>query len=219
VDSAGHSYGPDSPQVVTAILNVDAAIGQLLDGLKARGILDDTHVVIVSDHGMTELSTDRTIPIQDYIDLSTVTVVTLSPVLMLIPINLDQTDELIKNLTTPGHPNLTVWRKSEIPAKYYFQNNPRITPIVGLADEGWTVTSPTSGVYSKGNHGFDPATASMGAFLAAAGPKYKKVNQFEVDFNPRAIDVYNLACWTLSIPPAPNNGSLDKFIPFLKLES
>lgn len=52
LDEAGHDHGPDSPEAHAAIREADAAIGRLLDGLHARGMLDAVNIVIVSDHGM-----------------------------------------------------------------------------------------------------------------------------------------------------------------------
>ena len=37
VDTQGHHYGPESPEVRAAAASVDAALGRLVEGLKARG--------------------------------------------------------------------------------------------------------------------------------------------------------------------------------------
>ncbi|MGD0483536.1 MAG: ectonucleotide pyrophosphatase/phosphodiesterase, partial [Gemmatimonadales bacterium] len=37
-DDAGHRYGPDAPQMADAIRQVDAMVGRLVDGLRARGL-------------------------------------------------------------------------------------------------------------------------------------------------------------------------------------
>jgi predicted AlkP superfamily pyrophosphatase or phosphodiesterase len=56
VDSAGHSYGPNSTQVNQAISNVDQALGKLIEQLKAIKVFDKTTLIIVSDHGMIRSS-------------------------------------------------------------------------------------------------------------------------------------------------------------------
>jgi hypothetical protein len=73
VDTAGHAYGPWAAEVESAMLDVDSAIGKLLDAIDApsrAAIAERVHIVLVSDHGMTEISPSRTIHLEDYIDLS-----------------------------------------------------------------------------------------------------------------------------------------------------
>ena len=38
VDSAGHRHGPDHPETIEAMLDVDRALGRLIDGLEQRGL-------------------------------------------------------------------------------------------------------------------------------------------------------------------------------------
>ena len=37
-------------------------------------------------------------------------------------------------------PHVTVYRKEDIPDRFHYKNNPRIMPIIILADEGWILT-------------------------------------------------------------------------------
>lgn len=52
-DHAGHNHGPQSDQVKNAVLEIDAAIGRLVRGLKEQGIYEETVIVFSSDHGMS----------------------------------------------------------------------------------------------------------------------------------------------------------------------
>ena len=52
VDHAGHTWGPDSPQMEDAIAVVDAALWRLIEGLGGDLLLDDLNIIITSDHGM-----------------------------------------------------------------------------------------------------------------------------------------------------------------------
>ncbi len=86
VDSAAHGSDPDSsPEVATAVARVDAMVGRLLAGLEQRGLADSTHVIIVSDHGMSATSADRVIPVDDYIDLEVANPMDMGAVLTLWP--------------------------------------------------------------------------------------------------------------------------------------
>ncbi|MBI3452901.1 MAG: insulinase family protein, partial [Rhodospirillales bacterium] len=51
-DGAGHDYGPHSDGLRAAIEETDHRLGQVLDMLAAKGLLDSTLFVFTSDHGM-----------------------------------------------------------------------------------------------------------------------------------------------------------------------
>src|SRR5207245_2258863 len=55
-DSMGHAFGPRSTPVRKAVAKTDEEIGKLVAGLRERGMLESTLLVVVSDHGMTELN-------------------------------------------------------------------------------------------------------------------------------------------------------------------
>src|SRR5262249_48613482 len=50
-DGAGHEYGPHADGLRTAIAESDRRLGQVLDMLAARGLLDTTLFRFTSDHG------------------------------------------------------------------------------------------------------------------------------------------------------------------------
>ncbi len=51
-DAAGHDYGPHSAGLRAAMDETDVRIGQVLDILERKGLLDSTLFVVTSDHGM-----------------------------------------------------------------------------------------------------------------------------------------------------------------------
>ena len=64
VDTAGHYTGPDSDETKAALKEVDGYVGQLVDGLKARGLLEHTTVIVVSDHGMVSIDEDHAVEVR-----------------------------------------------------------------------------------------------------------------------------------------------------------
>lgn len=50
-DSMRHQYGVDSMEAYAAMKRMDAHLGNILDGMRKRGLLEDTYVCVVSDHG------------------------------------------------------------------------------------------------------------------------------------------------------------------------
>ena len=215
VDDAGHTYGPDAIQTDSAIARVDAMVGALVDGVAARGLADRVNIVVVSDHGMAPLAAERVIYLDDYIDVSKVTLVDRSPVGALIPASGYETEAYTR--LQGAHPHLQVYRKGELPARFHFNANSRITPLVTLADEGWTVTTRAvasrTGPPRGGNHGFDNALPSMGALFVASGPDFLR----EVVVPPfQNVHVYALLARLLGVTPAPNDGSPDSTRSFLR---
>ena len=51
-DEIGHRYGPESKRYRQALLNVDEQIGRICAALEASGLLEETYLIFVSDHGM-----------------------------------------------------------------------------------------------------------------------------------------------------------------------
>lgn len=50
-DTAQHSYGPDSPQTLAALRQVDDRLGEIVTATKTAGIFDRTTFIITGDHG------------------------------------------------------------------------------------------------------------------------------------------------------------------------
>ncbi len=206
-DTAGHKFGPDSSETADAVALVDAAIGGLREGVHRLGLSDVVNYVVVSDHGMADLSTDRVIALSEKLDMAKVNVDFAGAVAGLRPHEGESVEEIYQALAAkPAH--YQVYRREEIPERLHFRTHRRIPPIVLVADEGWMIireplTSVTRGIFQKATHGFDPAIPAMGATFLADGPAFKKgvvLPPFE------NIHVYNLLCATLGLKPAKNDG-------------
>ena len=53
-DHAGHTYNWMSPEDLQAIEQGDIAIGKLINNLKAANLFNDTHFILITDHGGIE---------------------------------------------------------------------------------------------------------------------------------------------------------------------
>lgn len=53
-DYIGHRFGPDSEEMQTCLKRVDKALGQLYEKMQKSGMMENTTLIIVADHGMTE---------------------------------------------------------------------------------------------------------------------------------------------------------------------
>ena len=208
VDTAGHIYGPTSDSVRATVDQVDHYLHALVQQLEVANRLDDVNLIITSDHGMAPISRDSVIFIDDYIDMEAVTITDWDPVLAL-----DATNISVNHLMETLHsvPHVSFYRKEDIPDSLHYRNHPRIRSIIGIADEGWSISSHS--YYDRnpyrfdgGTHGYPPSAPSMRGIFLARGPAFKQglsVDGFSL------IHVYELLCAIFDVKPAENDGDLE----------
>ncbi len=206
-DDAGHRYGPDAPQTRSAARQADQTIAQLLQGLAQRGLTSSTNVVVVSDHGMAAVSTSRVIFLDDAVNLDWVEHSYLGELTALWP-KPGKADSVYLALTKTPIPHLQVYRRDDLPARFHYQNSPRIAPILCLPDAGWSVTrhaafGKLNGSFANGAHGYDNQDPAMRAIFIANGPAFPKGVVAEPFEN---VNIYPLLCQLLHIVPAPVDG-------------
>ena len=207
LDTAGHDFGPGSTEVRAAAARVDDELGRLVAGVEVLGLQARVHWVVVSDHGMAQLSRERVIVLDDLVDVSAVDVIETGSMLTLNPKGGDA-GQLYASLRG-RHPRLRVFSAADLPSRYGLAGHPRLPAIVGLADEGWTVMTRER-LASRdpqrpwgGAHGFDPAFQSMHGLFVAAGPRLQRGARVPAFEN---VSVYALMCEILQLTPAPNDG-------------
>jgi len=215
-DSAGHSFGPNSMQVRAAMREVDAAIGELLDGLSARGVRGEVNIVVVSDHGMAEVLPGQLIAIEDVVDTEAVDVVTAGQVIGIEP-HPGQLDTVTAALVG-AHERYDCWRKGELPAQWHYGANPRIPAIVCQMHDGWdalprrVVEQIQANGQIRGSHGFDPAAESMRAIFIAAGPAFARGIVLPAFEN---IAIHPLLLHLMGLPPQKTDADLTPLLPAL----
>lgn len=209
VDTEGHNFGPDSPQTNAAIANVDSVVGAIVDGIETLGATGRVNVIVVSDHGMTETVAERTIALDEYVSMDSLEMGDWNPIATIIP--KPGKLEYVFQALVHANPHMQVYRKGELPARLHYNTGAHVTPIVAIADEGWSITSKAGAANmprgrSTGAHGYDNALSSMGALFVAAGPDIRRGTVVAPFGN---IHVYSLLTALLHLTPAPNDGSPD----------
>lgn len=220
VDSASHRHSPLSHQAKTAVMEVDALLGELKGRLESMN--QPVHWVIVSDHGMAETSPQRVIMIDDYFDVDQFKIIDLSPILTIAPledrpVQAGWEQRVVAELRRS--PNLTAFRKQDLPPHLRHGKHPRVAPVVALANEGWRFsTRAREGsrpqLRMAGQHGYDPTVDSMGGLFVASGPRIRTTRLGAIE----NVDVYSLLCELLGVEPAPNDGSLAAFAGVLETD-
>lgn len=211
LDTASHDFGPESPAARDALLNIDTSIARLVAGVDRLGLGPRTSYVVVSDHGMAALSPDRVIVLDDYLDLATVDVLDTAPIVGLVARDGTPVDA-IRDALEGKHPALAVYTPATLPDPLGLREHPRLPDVIGIADDGWHVTTrarhardTASGTFPGGNHGYDPAHRSMHGLFVASGPAFQRGVVVPAFGN---IHVYAMLCRVLGLEPASHDGDV-----------
>ena len=211
-DDAGHAFGPISSETKKAVLKVDGEIGRLIDGLKARRIFSQINLIIVSDHGMTQVKWSNAILLDRFFDPKLASRIFWTREIVSIFPREGKEDEIYQSLKRQLPPQARVYRKAEMPARFHYSQSPRIAPLLVLPAEGWVLTNTadfaemqTKGESrrARGGHGYDNRLTSMRAIFIGHGQAFRKGRVVEPFEN---IQVYNIMTRILSLKPAANDG-------------
>ena len=216
VDTAAHTYGPDSEEARAALVSIDAAIGDLLARLADGGRLAHTNIVLVSDHGMAPVPPGNQVSVGDMVTMEQARLSSIGQVVLVQPNPGFEAEVEARLLGRRDH--YECWRRGELPARWHYGTHPRVPAIVCQMDEGWDALLPrqmearASGGM-RGSHGYDPALPSMRAVFIANGPAFRS----GVVIAPSAhVDVYPLLVRLLGIPAADNDGDPAALLPALR---
>ena len=208
VDNAGHWNGPESVRTGAAVTTVDGYIGRLIAGLEDRGIFERVNIIVVSDHGMSQLSPERVVALDDYVSMDDLLYQDSTPLIGLWPAE-GKTQAVFDSLNG-AHPNMQVWMRDDVPERFHYAGNKRIPPIVGHLDDGWSLSRTREWAeanpdrFTGGTHGYDNEALSMRALFVAHGSAFKKGVTVEPFEN---VELYNVMADILGIRPSENDGT------------
>jgi len=216
-DSAGHHYGPHSPEVRAAMREVDAVIGTLVNELQARGLSDKVNLVIVSDHGMAEVPVSQIIATEDMVPMEKADIVSAGQVIGVQPH--PGQEETVAAVMLGEHAQYQCWKKGELPVHWHYGQHPRVPAIICQMHEGWDALprrfaeQRRASGQTRGSHGFDPNLDSMRAIFIAHGPAFGHgvtVPAFE------NVNIQPLLLHLLGLPPMQTDGKLTPLLPALR---
>ena len=208
-NGTAHRFGPDSPELAAAVALLDGHVGMLLARVRALG--REPEVVVVSDHGMTATHLDRTLALEDYLDLATVHVDSDGSVVTLRPREGADAAAILRSLQRVPHAR--AYRAEELPARFQLRDNPRIAPLWLLPEPGWHVATRANLAslrkkyvekgFLAGDHGYDPDHPEMRGIFIAHGPSLRRGVTVPETEN---VHVYALLCALLGVTPAVHDG-------------
>jgi len=200
VDGAGHTHGPESPQVASAILAVDSALGRLLDGIQMLPLRDSAYVVLVSDHGMTTYTPETFVAIESLIDTVGVTVADGGPNANLHIVGGAARAAVIRDSLNAKLTHGRAYLRQEVPVRLHYCADPRIGDVVVIMDEHYQFGRRASGPRRPGgSHGWDPANVSMHGLFLVSGPRIKHGAMIPAFEN---VNIYLFLAEVLGLTPA-----------------
>ena len=219
MDNVGHSYGPNNDAVLKkALFNLDKHLGSLFKGVEATGL--PVNIIIVSDHGMAELSTTNFIPLEVIENDTLFSVIDNGAIVNVHPKNDDQTDAIFQYLK-PKENNFKVYKTADTPGFEYSPENKDWGAIQIIPDVGYYFLSSQKIVARKKNpnttigvHGYDPKYKDMHGIFYANGPAFKKGYVLP---SLKNIHIYPLMCKILGLEiPDTIDGKLNEVESVLK---
>ncbi|MEP0860766.1 MAG: alkaline phosphatase family protein [Ignavibacterium sp.] len=216
-DSEGHRYGPNSPEVNAAIARLDSLIGFLFKKLDEIKLRDSVNLIIVSDHGMTEISKDRYVNIEEIANCNSCKFFNRGAVMNIFINDKNEVDAVFNKLKRQEN-HYKVYKPENVPAHFHFNNNHLIGDLFVLSEPGWSVGTTKDkdrmNDYNGGNHGFDNSYIDMHGIFYAIGPSFKENYKTGTIEN---INIYPLLCKILNIIPKQNiDGKLENISFILK---
>jgi predicted AlkP superfamily pyrophosphatase or phosphodiesterase len=216
VDTLLHKYGPEAPEIGYALEHADAMLGGLLGTYRAEGLLAETAVLVVSDHGFAQskrvFDADKVLfkagllKSLKRLDQGPVRTVTNGQALYVYVLDTARRDELaaaagealklhpeIERLIQPKE-----YRGLDLPAA----SDDRMPDLIALGrtdvrfgriEKGDAVSRPTAG----GMHGYLPDHPALRPAFIAAGPGIRaRAEPIEID----NLEVAPLVATLLDIP-------------------
>jgi predicted AlkP superfamily pyrophosphatase or phosphodiesterase len=211
-DSKGHDVGPDHPEIDFMIEYLDSLVGVFNQKIAGLPIADEINIIITSDHGMGQISKEKTVCLYDLINKDWCEQIDGGNPVFLIDAKDEYYDSIYNILSNTDH--ITVWKKEEVPERLHYSSGVRIKDFIVAADSSWSIIkSSKKRYYSGGAHGYDNKNKDMHAIFYAYGPAFKVAHKQPSINN---IDIYPLICEILGIEPVAVDGDLKNAINMLK---
>ena len=200
-DGIGHSATPDSSATIEMIERLDGVLNHFFTEARKLDIFENIDFIVLSDHGMATYYPEKYVNLNDFLPRDSFDYVFDGVPTLLYPKEsyIDSAYAKLKEV-----PNITVWKKGEIPDRFVYGKNPRVSELVVAPNIGTYVQfrSESRPRYAA-THGYDNFTPEMGAIFYAAGPSFKKNIKVPEMAN---VNLYLMIARLLNIEPAANDG-------------
>ncbi len=213
-DHEGHAYGPNALETQNAVLRADTLLGNLMKGVRETQL--PVNVIIVSDHGMSELTVaEGTYIFLDELIRKDTSIVSVNGGTQAhLYIRDSKKRDSVYSALKKAEKNYRVLKKSEFNAEWHYDTD-RTGDLMIMANPGHYIREGGRAnlfrVVSAGSkfgvHGYDPKKVKdMYGIFYAQGPNIKP----GITLAPfRNIHVYPLVAKILGLPLPEIDGSFD----------
>lgn len=207
-DESGHNFGPENDSLKNMISYLDNLVGIIIKKTKKLPFSKNINIMVLSDHGMEQLSPNKQIFIEDYLSTDLILMRHSNSPIVNIKVKEGYIDSIYNQLKSINH--LSVWKHGELPERFHYGKNNRTLDLTILADNGWDIIWSKNKYTLNGTHGYDNENINMHGIFYAMGPNIKKAYT-KPSF--QSIHIYPLIAEILEIQPLPNiDGCNDSII-------
>ena len=188
-DDFGHIDGPESPRVSQQLRRQNKHLQDLITAIDVREAWGYLTLIVVSDHGMTEVN--NYINLEQLLRISGIKAeISAGPAVAHIFLQADDIEQAKDFLSTQEH--LAVYTKKDLPDAFHLNHPSRTGDIV--------VTTTAPNMFSsygqpKGMHGYRPETPDMWGIFYAIGAaiEHKELGPVhQVDLAPTIADILGI---------------------------
>lgn len=200
MDKVGHDYGINDEELKKALFDLDRNLGDLFKGVSETGL--PMNIIMVSDHGMGNQSTNKIIPIDSienddlFMTIENGTIVNIHPKK---DVEIDSVLQYLRNKES----NFKAYKTENTPGFEYIPKNKNWGAIQLIPDYGYHFWNQIrkdalveAGVTTFGVHGYDSKYKEMHGIFYANGPAFK--NGYEIP-SIKNIHLYPLMCKILGL--------------------
>lgn len=215
-DAAEHHFGVGSKRARESLQELDRMIGALDRGLETRDLSNHVNVIVVSDHGHTNIKrTDHLFYLDDILPMDQIKKLLADDGPSALAYVWPTTD--VKDFYSKvrsNSPHLHVWRGSDLPPRWHCCQPTNTPPVLITVDPGYWLTRRTAkSDRDTGTHGLDNGMRDMHSLFVAAGPDIKPGVHIEPFPN---VDVHSLMTELLAVKTNKTDGSLAPLCPILR---
>lgn len=225
MDDVGHGFGSSNDEKLDERLRaLDGVLGALFEGVKSLD--QEVNMIIVSDHGMADVTVESYIPLDQIMTGIAARVVNSGALAHIYLEDTAQKDQVIRSMRGKMK-GYTVFDPTE--GEYYQDlsvHGDRIGDIIVLAELGYYLMENEAyrAVISRrmsidktmvrGTHGYSQEYPEMHGIFYARGPHFKSGLQIPSFDN---VHIYPLICEILGLPiPSDIDGKVEVLYPILK---
>lgn len=212
-DHTGHTFGPLSKENEKMVVKMDSIIGTLVHKLEALPIGDKINLIVVSDHGMTDISDAKKVAVLDYLKPNWLGYHQVINPVMSIQANEGCKDSIAQALKKVR--NIKFWAVRDLPKRFHFGSNPRVLDFVIEAKKKYSLIANVDQKIKGGTHGYDIRNKDMHAIFYAKGPNFKKDKRTARFQN---VSVYPLIAAILELQIEKVDGDLQEVNSFLLIK-